>query len=165
MPTYAKFLKEILSNKRTIEEVDTVSLNEGCSALFSNKLPPKLKDPGSFVIPCKIGDTKFNRCLCDLGASVSLMPKSVYTRLNLIELKPTRMSLQLADKSVRFPEGIVEDVIVQIGDYFVPVDFVVVEMEEDTHTPLLLGRDFLITAGANIDVKKEKFPLILVAKR
>jgi hypothetical protein len=156
MPTYAKFLKEILTNKRTIEEVGTVSLNEECSALFSNKLPPKLKDPGSFVIPCKIGDTKFNRCLCDLGASVSLMPKSIYKRLNLIELKATRMSLQLADKSVRFPEGIVEDVIVQIGEYFVPVDFVVVEMEEDTHTPLLLGRDFLITAGANIDVKEGK---------
>jgi hypothetical protein len=85
------------------------------------------------------------------------MPKSVYERLDLGDLKNTRMSLQLADKSIRFPEGIVEDVIVQIGKFLLVVDFVVVEMEEDTHTPLLLGRDFLITVGANIDMKKGKF--------
>ena len=156
MPSYAKFLKDILSNKRSIEEVGTISLNEECSALFLNKLPPKLKDPGSFAIPCIIGDTKFERCLCDLGASVSLMPKTVYQRLNLVDLKPTRMSLQLADKTVRYPEGIAEDVIVMTGKFFVPVDFVVVEMEEDTHTPLLLGWDFLTTADANINVKEGK---------
>ena len=156
IPTYAKFLKEILSNKRTIEEVGTVTLNEECSALISNTIPPKLKDPGSFTIPTKIGNVNFDRCLCDLGASVSVMPFSVYQRLGLGDLKSTKMSLLLADKTVRFPKGILEDTLIQIGKYFVPVDFVVVEMEEDTHTPLLLGRDFLITAGANIDVKGGK---------
>jgi hypothetical protein len=143
MPSYAKFLKELLSNKRKLEEVETVALNVECSALILNKqikLPPKLKDPGSFTIPCKIRDTNFNRCLLDLGASVCLMPKLVYDRLGLGELKQTRMSLQLVDRSVRDPSGIAEDVVVQIGKFYIPVDFVVVEMEEDPHTPLLFGQ-------------------------
>ncbi|XP_020262292.1 uncharacterized protein LOC109838247 [Asparagus officinalis] len=93
MPSYAKFLKEILSNKRKLEEYETVALTEECSAIIQNKLPPKLKDPGSFSIPCVIGNVSINRALCDLGASVSLMPMSIYKKLGIGDLKPTTISL------------------------------------------------------------------------
>src|SRR4030067_1976280 len=97
MPSYAKFLKEILSNKRKIEEDETVNLTAECSAIFQNKLPPKLKDPGSFYIPCVVGSETIEKAMCDLGASVSLMSLSLFKRLGVGELKPSRMTLQLAD--------------------------------------------------------------------
>ena len=153
MPTYAKFLKEILSKKRKIEEDETVNLTEECSAIIQNKLPPKLKDPGSFSIPCVIGSEVVKKAMCDLGASVSLMPLSLYKRVGIGELKPTRMTLQLADLSVKYPAGIVEDIPVKVGEIYVPADFVVMEMEEDSQVPILLGRPFLATAGVIIDVK------------
>jgi hypothetical protein len=156
MPTYAKFLKEILSKKRKIEEGETVNLTEECSAIIQNKLPPKLKDPGSFSIPCVIGSEIVKKAMCDLGASVSLMPLSLYERLGIGELKSTRMSLQLADRSVQYPAGIIKDVPVKVGEIYVPTDFVVMEMEEDNQIPILLGRPFLATAGAIIDVKHGK---------
>jgi len=152
MPTYAKFLKDVLSNKRSLGEKETVKLTEQCSAILKSDLPPKLDDPGKFSIPCTIGKATIKRALCDLGASVSLMPRTIYDRMGVGELRPTRMSLQLADSSVRFPLGIMEDVPVQVGKYFVPVDFVVMEMEEDKEVPIILGRPFLRTAGAIIDV-------------
>ncbi|KAJ9141117.1 hypothetical protein P3X46_031692 [Hevea brasiliensis] len=101
MPSYAKFLKEILSKKRKLEDYGTVALTEECSAILQNKLPPKLKDPGSFSIPCLIGDKKIDKALCDLGASVSLMPLSICKKLEIGELKPIIISLQLADRSVK----------------------------------------------------------------
>ncbi|XP_078163505.1 uncharacterized protein LOC144558538 [Carex rostrata] len=152
MPVYTKFFKDILSNRRKLEEVQMVSLDSNGSAMVMNELPKKLDDPGKFSIPCSIGNVQFKRALCDLGASVSLMPKSVYDRLGVGELKPTRISLQLADQSVKLPLGVVEDLPIQIGKFFVPIDFVVVDMDEDIHTPLLLGRPFLNTAKAVIYV-------------
>ncbi|XP_020263045.1 uncharacterized protein LOC109839026 [Asparagus officinalis] len=115
MPSYTKFLKEILSNKRRLEEYETVALTQECSDIIQNKLPPKLKDPGSFSIPCTIGDMSINRALCDLGASVSLMPLSICNKLQMGDLKPTTISLQLADRSVKHPVGILEDVPIQVG--------------------------------------------------
>ncbi|KAJ8900501.1 hypothetical protein K2173_025278 [Erythroxylum novogranatense] len=149
MPTYAKFLKEILSNKRRLEEYATVALTEESSAILQNKLPPKLQDPGSFSIPS----------LCDLGVSVSLFPLSVCQKLDIGELKPTTISLQLADRSIKFPIGILENVSLKVGSLFIPVDFVMLEMEEDTNIPIILGRPFLATAGAIIDVKNGKMTL------
>jgi len=102
MPTYAKFLKEILSKKRKIEEDETVNLIEECSAIIQNKFPPKLKDPGSFSIPCVIGSEVVKKAMCDLGASDSLMLLSLYERVGIGELKPTRMTLQLADRSIKY---------------------------------------------------------------
>jgi len=102
MPTYAKFLKEILSNKRKLEEYETVNLTKECSVIIQNKLPPKLKDSGSFSIPCIIGSEIIKKAMCDLGASVSLMPLSLYERMGIGELKPTRMTLQLEDRSVKY---------------------------------------------------------------
>ncbi|XP_020272432.1 uncharacterized protein LOC109847612 [Asparagus officinalis] len=158
MPSYAKFLKEILSNKRKLEEYETVALTEECSAIIQNKLPPNLKDPGSFSIPCVIGNVSINRALCDLGASVSLMPMSIYKKLGIGDLKPTTISLQLADRSVKYPVGILEDVPIQVGKFFIPVDFVILEMEEDSNIPIILGRPFIATAGAIIMLKMEVSP-------
>ncbi|KAJ9145934.1 hypothetical protein P3X46_028261 [Hevea brasiliensis] len=124
MPSYAIFLKEILSNKKKLEEFETVALTEESSAILQNKLPPKLKDPGSFSIPCHIGDISIDKALCDLGASVSLMPLSIYEKMKIGEMKPTTISLQLADRSIKFPIGIVENVPLKVGKFFIPVDFV-----------------------------------------
>ncbi|XP_021775761.1 DNA damage-inducible protein 1-like [Chenopodium quinoa] len=123
-----------------------------------NTLPKKLGDPGSYSIPVKLGDIEINRALCDLGASVSLMPlsMSICKKLQMGELKPTRISLQLADRSVKFPFGVLEDVPLQVGKFFIPCDFVVMEMDEDVNVPIILGRPFLATAGAIIDMKKGK---------
>jgi hypothetical protein len=159
MPTYSKFLKEILSNKRKLDEDSTVALTEECSAIFQNKMPPKLKDPGSFSIPCVIGNFVIDKALCDLGASVSLMPLSISKKLNLTDLKPTRMSLQLADRSIKYHVGILENTPVRISQLYIPTDFAVMDITEDSCIPILLGRPFLATAGAIIDAKRGKLTL------
>ncbi|XP_073152853.1 uncharacterized protein [Henckelia pumila] len=137
MPSYAKFLKEIFSNKRKLEENAMISLTKNCSALVQNKIPPKQKEPGSFSIPCMINDVK----------------------LSLGEPKPTRMSLQLADRSLKYPRGIIEDVLVKVDKLIFPVDFVVLDMEEDLDMPLILGRPLLAIGKALIDVKKRELLL------
>jgi len=119
-------------------------------------LPPKLKDPGSFSIPCVIGNEAIEKVMCDLGASVSLLPLSLLKRFGIGELKPTRMTLQLADRSIIYPVGILEDIPNKVGKIYIPTDFVVVDIEEDSLVPILLGRSFLATAGAVIDVKNGK---------
>ncbi|XP_038976653.1 uncharacterized protein LOC120107448 [Phoenix dactylifera] len=159
IPAYTKFLKEIMSKKRKLEDFETIALTEECSAIIQNKLPPKLRDPGSFSILCTIGDVDFSRALCDLGASVSLMPLSVSRKLGLKELKPTTISLQLADRSVKYPLGILENVLIKVKKFIIPVDFIILEMEEDTEIPIILGRPFLATAGAIIDVKNGRLTL------
>jgi hypothetical protein len=151
MPTYAKFLKEILLNKRSLKDCKSVQLNFQCSAVVSRKLPPKLSDPGRFTIPCTIGKANIKKSLCDLGASVSLMPHTVFLRIGVGELRPTRLTLQLADGSARLPLGIVEDVPVQVGKFFIPCDFVVIDMEEDKEVPVILERPFLRTARTVFD--------------
>jgi len=154
MPSYVKFMKEILSNKRKLEEYETVALTEECSAIIQRKLPPKLKDPGSFTIPCSIGNLCIDKALCDLGASINLMPLSIFRRLGLGDAKPTTVTLQLADRSITHPRGIIEDVLVKVDKFYFPADFIVLDMEEDTEIPILLGRPFLATGRAVIDVQK-----------
>ncbi|CAM8986718.1 unnamed protein product [Rhodiola kirilowii] len=104
-PSYARFLKDIVTCRRTIEEVDSISLNEECSTIFQPSMQPKLRDPGSFSISCYIGGVKSERVMCDLGASISFMPYSLCRKLNIGEPKPTHMTLRLADRSSRFPKG------------------------------------------------------------
>ncbi|XP_027368188.1 uncharacterized protein LOC113874166 [Abrus precatorius] len=159
MPKYAKFLKDLLSNKKKLEELATVTLNEECSAILQNKMPKKLKDPGSFTLPCLIGRLIVDRALADLGASINLMPYSVFKKLGLGEPRPTRMSIQLADRSIKYLRGIIEDVLVKVDKFIFPVDFVILDMDEDTDVPLILGRPFLATARAIIDVKDGKLIL------
>ncbi|TQD98458.1 hypothetical protein C1H46_015913 [Malus baccata] len=155
VPKYAKFLKELCTNKRRFNDQETVALSEEVSAVLQRKLPPKLEDAGSFTIPCVIGDKEFGRALCDLGASINLMPYSVYESLNLGDLKETKVVIQLADRSNRYPKGLLEDVLVQVNELIFPADFFVLEMEHDpmlTALPLILGRPFLRTARTKIDV-------------
>ncbi|KAI3461988.1 hypothetical protein Pfo_018651 [Paulownia fortunei] len=159
MPSYIKFMKEIISNKRKLEEYEMVALTEECSAILRKKLPPKLKDPGSFTIPCTIGNSFFDKSLCDLGASINLIPLSVYRKLGLGEAKPTTVSLQLADRSIKYPRRIIEDVLVKVDKFIFPADFIVLDMEEDQDIPIILGRPFLATGRALIDVQKGKLIL------
>ena len=159
MPFYAKFLKEILSKKRKIAKEGIVNLTATCSAIIQQKLPAKMKDPGSFTIPCSIGKYEFKKALCYSGASINLMPLSVVQRLSLGELTPTAITLQMADRLMEQPEGILEDVLVKVGKFIFPVDFVIMQMEEDTQVPLLLGRPFLLTGAALIDVQKGELAL------
>ncbi|KAG9446884.1 hypothetical protein H6P81_013012 [Aristolochia fimbriata] len=161
MPQYAKFLKEVLSEKRKVEEQGTVMLTESCSAILKNQLPTKLKDPESFTIPCEFGNFKFNKVLCDLEASINLMPLSICRKLNLGELKETNIMLQFADRSTKKPNGLIEDLLVRIGKFIYPCDFVVLDMEVDWELPLILGRPFLAIAAALIDVKQGKLTLRL----
>ncbi|XP_075674887.1 uncharacterized protein LOC142644092 [Castanea sativa] len=159
MPKYAKFLKDIISKKRKLEEHEIVMLAEESSAILQKKLPPKLKDPRSFAIPCTIGKSYFDRALCDLGASINLMPFSVFRKLGLGEVKPTTISLQLADRSINYPRGVIEDVLVKVDKFIFPADFIVLDMDEDEEIPLILGPPFLATGRTLIDVQQGKLVL------
>ncbi|XP_074347674.1 uncharacterized protein LOC141686545 [Apium graveolens] len=159
MPLYAKFMKEVLSYRKKFEEVKIITLNEECSSVIQCTIPPKLKDPGSFSLSCTIAEIGIKKALCDLGASVSLMPLSIYKRLGLGELKKTRISLHLADSSIKYPLGVLEDVLVKVKRFVISCDFVVLEMNEDADIPIILGRPFLATTGTNIDVKASKLTL------
>ena len=152
MPLYAKFLKDILSKKRKIVEKGIVNLTATCSALMKKELPAKMKDPGSFTIPRIIEGVEIQQALCDSGASINLMPLSVAKQLSLGELIPTTITLQMADRSMVKPEGVLEDVLVTVGKFVFPVDFIVLDMGADSQIPLLLGRPFLATGSALIDM-------------
>nr|XP_028952762.1 uncharacterized protein LOC114822524 [Malus domestica] len=153
IPSYAKFLKELCSKKKKFLEYEKVILTEQCSVVLLHKLPPKKKDPGSFTISCIIGSLDFHKVLIDLGASVNLMPYFVFQKLGEGELKPTSVSLQLADRSMTYPLGILEDVIIKVDKFYLLADFIVLDMEEDKEMPLILGRPFMATAQTLIDVE------------
>ena len=159
MPNYAKFLKDILSKKKKIVDEGVVSRNTTCSVVILKSLPAKMKDPDSFTIPCTVGKYEFKKALCDSGANINLMPLSMVHRLSLGELTPTTITLQMVDRSMAQPEGVLEDVLVKVGKFIFPVDFVVMKMEEDTQVPLLLGRPFLATGAALIDKQKGELTL------
>ncbi|XP_048236344.1 uncharacterized protein LOC125371401 [Ricinus communis] len=152
MPMYAKFLKEILSNRRKFEDLACVTPNEECSAIFQNKLSEKQHDLGSFTISCVIGNLSVNDALTNLGASINIMSYSLFAKLGLRETKPTRMSIQLADRSVKYPRGTVENVLVKVNKFIFPVDFMILDMDSESSVPLILGRPFLVTSRAMIDV-------------
>ncbi|GJU27063.1 hypothetical protein Tco_1165684 [Tanacetum coccineum] len=126
---------------------------------INNTIPQKEKDPGSFTLPCFINDVCFDNALVDLGASVSVMPLSTYLNLGLGELAHTRLTVELADRTVKYPKGIAKNVLVEIGKFTFPVDFIILDMPEDIKVPLILGRPFLSTARAKIDVYKRKITL------
>jgi len=122
VPAYAKYMKDIITKKRNVKRSETIAFTGTSSAILQGNTPPKLKDPGSFSIPCTIGDTTINKALCDLGASVSVMPYSVCKRLGAGTLRCTNMTLQMADRTTKKPLGIWEDVPVRVGKFFIPVD-------------------------------------------
>ena len=159
MPSYVKFMKDILSQKRRLADFEIVNLTEECSAILQRKLPQKLKDPCSFTIPCTIGNAIFERALCDLGASINLMPLSIFKRLGLGEARPTTVTLQLTDRSLKHPRGVIKDVLVKVDKFIFPADFIVLDMEEDKEIPIILGRPFLATGRAMIDVQRGELKL------
>ena len=155
IPKYAKFLKELCTHKRKLRGNEKISMAQNVSSLIKQNLPPKCKDPGTFTIPCKIGTSRFDQAMLDLGASINVMPMSVYTSLRLGPLKETGVVIQLANRSSVFPAGVIEDVLVQVENLIFPADFYVLSMEEESpsnQAPLILGRPFLTTARTKIDV-------------
>ncbi|XP_070042923.1 uncharacterized protein [Nicotiana tomentosiformis] len=131
IPAYAKFLKEILPNNRKLEDTSVVKLSEHCSAILRNKLPQKYRDPRSYTIPCSLGSTKFEKYLCESAA----------------------------DQTTIIPEGIVEDVLVQVDKFVFSVDFIVVNMEENWEVPPILGRSFLATGKSLLDIQERQLML------
>nr|GEW87748.1 reverse transcriptase domain-containing protein [Tanacetum cinerariifolium] len=151
-------LKALLSNKEKLLELANTPLNENCSSVILKKLPEKLGDPGKFLIPCCFSELKC-KALADLGASINLMPLSVWKKLGLPELISTRMTLELANRAICTPTGIARDVFVPVGKFTFPADFVIVDYKNDSRVPLILGRPFLRTARALIDVHGEEMIL------
>ena len=143
--------------KRKHHVKKTAFLTEQASAVIKQRTPPKYKDPGCPTITCHIGTFEFGQALLDLGASVNLMPYSIYLQLGLGEIKPTSVVLQLADRSIRTPRGVVEDVLLQIDKFYYPVDFLILDTQSVVKTeskiPLILGRPFLATANALINCR------------
>ncbi|XP_021718851.1 uncharacterized protein LOC110686541 [Chenopodium quinoa] len=124
-----------------------------------NKMPTNLKDPKNFSIPYAVNKMQIDNALCDLGASASLMPYSVYQRLELGELLPSNITLLLTDRSIKIPKCKVEDVPLRLGKFVILVDFVVLKMDKDATIPIILGRPYLTTSGAMVDVTSAKFLL------
>ena len=140
MPNYAKFLKDVLSKKRNFYEKGVVKLKATCSAVIWRSLLEKMQDPGSFTIPCTIRNFEFKKALCDSRASINLIPLLVFKRLSLGELNPTSMTLQMVDKTMAQLEGVLEDVIIKVGNFIFSVDFVIMDMEDVTD-PLLIDME------------------------
>ncbi|GJU67266.1 reverse transcriptase domain-containing protein [Tanacetum coccineum] len=140
-------------------DITKIPLNKNCSAMLLKKIPEKLGDPGKFLIPCNFPGMDVCHALADLGASINLMPLSIWKKLSLPDLTPTRMTLELADRSITYPKGLAEDVYVKVGKFHFPTDFVVVDFEVDPRVPLILGRSFLRSGHALIDVYGEEITL------
>ena len=155
VPTYAKFLKDLCTVKRGFNVNKKAFLTEQVSAIIDCKTPVKYKDPGCPTISVNIGGISVEKALLDLGASVNLLPYSMYKQLGLGELKPTSITLSLADRSIEIPKGTIEDVLIQVDRFYYPVDFVVLNTEPvavgANHVPIILGRPFLATSNAIIN--------------
>ena len=149
---YVKFMKDILSKKRKLGDYEIVALSEECSSILQKKLPSKLKDSGSFTISCAIGNSVFEKALCDLGASINLMSWSIFKKFKLGKACPTTVTLQLADRSLTHPRGILEVVLVKVDKFIFPAKFIILDMEEDKEVSIILGISFLATGRVLIDV-------------
>nr|GEV12730.1 reverse transcriptase domain-containing protein [Tanacetum cinerariifolium] len=161
MPKFDSTIKSLLANKDKLFELAKVLLNENCSAMLLKKILERLRDPCKFLIPYDFTGMEVCHALSDLGASINLMPLSIWKKLPLSELTPTRMTLELADRPITHPKGVAEDVFVKVGKFHFPTDFVVVDFKADPRVPLILGRSFLKTGRALIDVYREEITLIV----
>ncbi|GJT10139.1 reverse transcriptase domain-containing protein [Tanacetum coccineum] len=159
MPKFNKWLSTLLRNKEKLEKIAITTVNNECSTIILNKVPEKLEDPKKFLIPCALQELDKTNALADFGASINLLPHSIYKQLGLGDLKPTRMTLELANRSVTHPMGIAEDVVIRVDGFTFLADFVVVNFEPDSRVPIILGRPFLRTAKALIDLYEEKLTL------
>ncbi|GJY62879.1 reverse transcriptase domain-containing protein [Tanacetum coccineum] len=160
-PNLLRMFRKLLNDKDKIIDLTKTPVNENCSAVILKKFPEKLGDPGRFLIPCDFPEMNECLALADLGASINLMPLSIWKELSLPALTKTRMILELADRTISTPTGIAEDVFVKVGTFFFPADFVVVDYVADPRAPLILGRPFLRTARALIDVHVDVIDICL----
>ncbi|XP_058783406.1 uncharacterized protein LOC131658089 [Vicia villosa] len=149
-----QFGKKCLLKRKRLGEFTTVALNQECSQLVQGKLPPKLKYPGSFTIPCNIGDSFCGKALCNLGASINLTPLSVFKKLGIGAARPTTITLQMVDSSICYPQGKIEDVLVRVDRFVFLADFIIMDFDADEDIPILLGRPFLATGRTLINVEK-----------
>nr|XP_016480371.1 PREDICTED: uncharacterized protein LOC107801539 [Nicotiana tabacum] len=161
MPGYAKMMKDLISRKFDFQDLSTVTLMQTCSAVVTKPMAQKMSDPGSFTIPCTIGSYAFAKTLCDLGANINLMPLDVYTKLSIGRARPTLMLLQLADRTVKRPTGILADVLVQVGKFVFPVDFVILDCQQSMRRPSEYANCSLVEA---VDVILQEDGVTLTAK-
>ncbi|KAL7618640.1 hypothetical protein Lser_V15G00869 [Lactuca serriola] len=155
VPRYAKFLKELCTSKKKLRGNEIVKVSENVSAALQKRMPPKCKDPGVFTVPCKLGNLYVPRAMLDLGASINVLPYSFYKSIGIGTLTKTGVIIQLADRSIVHPKGVLEDVLVQVNELVFLADFYVLDMGDDDHpssSSILLGRPFLKTARTKIDV-------------
>ncbi|XP_070008597.1 uncharacterized protein [Nicotiana sylvestris] len=151
MSDYAKMMKDLVSRKFDFRDLSTVTLTQTCSVVVTRPMAQKMSDPGSFTIPCTIGSYAFAKALCDLGSSINLVPLAIYTKLGIGRARSTSMLLQLADRTVKRPTWILNDVLVQVGKFVFPVDFVILDFQVDEVILIILRRSFLATGRALID--------------
>jgi len=156
MPTYAHFMKELLTKKRKFPDEERVELEAGCSAIIQKEIPQKSCDLGSFTLPITVGNLYVGKVLLNLGASINLIPLSMLKRIGKVEVRPTRMTLQLVDRSIKHSYSIFEDLLVKVDKFLFPVDFVVMDIEEDVDVLLIFGRPFMKMAKVIINVDKGK---------
>nr|GFA96217.1 reverse transcriptase domain-containing protein [Tanacetum cinerariifolium] len=159
MPKFAPMFKKLLNNKDKLIELMKMPLNENCLAVVLKKLPEKLRDPGRFLIPCDFTGLDNYLALADLGASINLMPLSIWKKLMLPTLNDTKIALELADRTVSKPTGVAENVFVKVGKFYFPADFVILDFVANPRVPLILGRPFLSTAHALINVYEGEITL------
>ncbi|XP_009786718.1 uncharacterized protein [Nicotiana sylvestris] len=148
---YAKMMKDLMFRKFDFQDMATVTLTQTCSVVVTRLIAEKLSDPRSFTIPCTIGNFAFSKALCNLRASINLMPLAIYERLGIGRARPWSMLLQLTDRIVKRPSGILDDVLVQVGKFVLPADFVILDCRVDEEIPIILERPFLATGRALID--------------
>ena len=146
MPMYTKFLKDLVTKKGKYINNESIMVEAYCSAVIQRILPQKFKDPGSVAIPCSIVEVSVGKFIMDLGASINLMSLSMCWRIGNLKISPTRMRLQLTDRSITIPYVVVEDVLVKVCQFTFSVDFMIMDIEVDSDIPLMLGRPFMLTA-------------------
>ncbi|XP_075079804.1 uncharacterized protein LOC142165067 [Nicotiana tabacum] len=144
-------MKDLMSRKFDFQDLATVTLTQTCSAVVTKSVAEKSSDPGSFTIPYTIGNFAFAKTLCNLGVSINFMPLAIYKRLGIRRARPTSILLQLANRTVKRPSGIMDDVLVHVGKFVFPIDFVILDCRVDEEIPIILGRSFLATGRALID--------------
>ncbi|XP_070008033.1 uncharacterized protein [Nicotiana sylvestris] len=154
-------MKDLMSQNFDFQDLATVTLTQTCSAVVTRLIAEKLSDPGSFTIPCTIGNFAFAKALCDLGASLNLMPLEIYKRLGIGRVRPTSMLLQLADRTIKRPSGILDDVLIQVGKFLFSTNFVILDCKVDEEIPIILGRPFLVTGRALIDCENGELKMRL----
>jgi len=149
----------MLTRKHKYIHQENIVVEGNCSVVIQKILPPKHKDPGSVTIPCSIGEVTVGKVLIDLGASINLMPLSMCRRLGELEIIPTRMTLQLADRSITRPYGVIEDMLVRVKHFIFPTDFVVMDICEGNGIPIILGRPFMLTMSCIVDMGRKKLEI------